>query len=318
MIEAHLDAWAGDDEVFVEEMYRLILRRGPDPDARERAVARLGDGTLSRATLVYELASSEELARVRQLDDAIESGLAARTAGERLRWLSAHAGTDERVVEIPWVLSRLGSGTVLEVGYANADDAYLAALRRCGFDRLVGADLADRELEGFETVSADARALPFEDETFDTVLLVSTLEHIGADNSVYGLPAQDEPTARLDALRELRRVLRQDGELLVTVPLGEPGDHGWFRQDDVGGWTKLFVSAGLFVEEQEAYELGADGWRAAPGFDARGVRYGERGPAASAVLCTALSRSRLRRLATPSGLATTVKRHTRTIRHRNG
>ena len=54
----------------------------------------------------------------------------------------------------------------------------------------------------------------------------------------------------------------------MTVPLGEPGDHGWFRLDDVDGWNRLFAAAGLFVEEQEAYELGEDGWRAAPAFRA--------------------------------------------------
>ena len=316
MIEAHLDAWAGDDEAFVDELFRLVLRRAPEPEAQERALARLADGTLSRATLLHELATSAELDRVRQLDDAVAVGLAARARGETLRWLSAPAGTDERVVEIPWVLSRLAGASLLEVGYANAEDAYLAALLCCGVERLVGVDLASRPIDGFETVTADARELPFEDESFDTILVVSTLEHIGADNSVYGVEAEDDPAARVAALRELRRVLRSTGQLLVTVPLGEPGDHGWFRQDDVRGWTSLFTDAGLFVEEQEPYELGDDGWRAAPAFAAADVRYGERGPAASAVLCTALSRSRLKRLASPSGLAVTAKRRARTWRHR--
>ncbi len=148
------------------------------------------------------------------------------------------------------------------------------------------------------------------------MLLVSTLEHVGADNSDYGLTAEDDPGSRADALRELGRVLRRNGRLLVTVPLGEPGDHGWFRLDDVAGWTGLFTSAGLFVEEQEAYELGPDGWRAAPAFRPSGVGYGDRGPAASAVLCSELSVGRLRRLVTPDGVARTVKRRLRPMRHR--
>ena len=74
------------------------------------------------------------------------------------------------------------------------------------------------------------------------------------------------------------------------MPLGEPGDHGWFRQEDEPGWTTLFAEAGFFVEEIEAYELTGEGWRAAPAFVADGVRYGERGPGASAVLCVDLSR----------------------------
>ena len=110
-------------------------------------------------------------------------------------------------------------------------------------------------------------------------------------------------------------MLRPGGRLLVTVPLGEPGDHGWYRLDDVAGWTGLFGSAGLFVEEQEAYALTDEGWRAAPGFRADGVGYGDRGPAASAVLCTELSVGRLRRLATPDGLSRTLKRRLRPLRH---
>ncbi len=105
------------------------------------------------------------------------------------------------------------------------------------------------------------------------------------------------------------------GRLLVTVPLGEPGDHGWFRLDDVGGWNGLFAEAGLFVEEEEAYELTGDGWRVAPAFHAAGVGYADRGPAASAVLCAELSRGRLRRLLTPDGMARTVRRKLRPLRH---
>ena len=122
----------------------------------------------------------------------------------------------------------------------------------------------------------------------------------------------------MNALRELRRVLRRGGALLVTVPLGEPGDHGWFRQDDVRGWTRLFTRAGFFVEDQEAYLLGEEGWRAAPAFRPSGVRYGERGPAASAVLCTSLSPARLRRLTTPDGLVRTARRKLRPVVHRSG
>lgn len=159
-----------------------------------------------------------------------------------------------------------------------------------------------------ETVAADVRALPFADGSFDQVLLVSTLEHVGADNELYGLSAESDGAARAAALRELRRVLAPGGSLLVTVPLGEPHDYGWFRQEDTAGWDRLFTRAGFFVEEQEAYELGASGWRAAPAFDPRGVRYGERGPAASAVLCADLSPRRLRRLVTPDGTKRTLRR----------
>lgn len=306
-VAAELAVQEGSDEEFVDATFRAVLRRDPDADARDRALAKLAEGTLSRATLVHELASSEEHVRVRELDDAIALGLGARSRRERLRWLQA-SRADERVVEIPWVLSRLRTrGRVLDVGYAFAEAAYLAALLRADVD-LVGVDLAERDVEGLELVQADVRSLPFVDRSFDQVLLVSTLEHVGADNSVYGIAGDRDDGAREAALRELARVLTRNGSLLVTVPLGEPGDHGWFRQDDERGWTSLFARAGCFVEELETYELGAEGWRAAPSFDAAGVRYGERGPAASAVLCADLSPGRVRHFLTPGGLRKAARR----------
>jgi SAM-dependent methyltransferase len=317
LVRAVLDAQDGADEEFVERAFREILRRPPDEEARERALAKLSDGTLSRATFLYELVTAPEAARVRERDDAVALGLAARARGQRLSWLQAPAGTDERVIELPWVFSRLvGEGRVLEVGYAFAEAPYLAGLLRAGVE-LVGVDLAERDVDGMERIVADVRSLPLPDGTVDQVLLVSTLEHIGADNSGYGLDSENDPVSRVDALRELGRVLRSGGRLLVTTPLGEPGDHGWFRLEDVAGWNGLFSSAGLFVEEQEAYELLPKGWRAAPAFRPDGVGYGDRGPAASAVLCTELSAGRLRRLVTPDGLARTVRRRARPLRHRS-
>ena len=305
-LAAELAARYDSDGDFVDAMYRLVLRREPDPDARDRSLAKLAEGTLSRATLIHELASSDEHRRVRELDDAVALGLGARSRGERLSWLQApHA--DERVIEIPWVLSRLGAGRVLEVGYAFAERAYLAALLGAGVE-LVGVDVTFADMEGMETVEADVRELPFGDRSFDQVLLVSTLEHIGADNTMYGVVDERDDGGRIAALLELRRILRPNGTLLVTVPLGEPGDHGWFRQDDARGWTSLYWSAGWFVEDTEAYELDAEGWRAAPSFDPTGVHYGERGPAASAVLCAELSPGRMRHLLTPGGMRKTARR----------
>ena len=221
-VSASLAAYAGPDEEFVERAFREILRRPVDEESRTRALGMLADGTLSRSTFLHELATAPESARVRELDDAVALGLGARGRGERLAWLQAPGGTDERVVEIPWVLSRLVSaGRVLEVGYAYAEPVYLAGLLRAGVE-LVGLDLAERDVDGIERITADVRAVPLPDDSVDQVLLVSTLEHVGADNSGYGLAAEDDPGSRADALRELARVLRPKGSLLVTVPLASP------------------------------------------------------------------------------------------------
>jgi hypothetical protein len=59
-------------------------------------------------------------------------------------------------------------------------------------------------------------------------------------------------------------------------------------QDEPEGWRARFRDAGFLVFEDELYELTSGGWRSAPAFVAAGVRYGERGAGASAVLCAEL------------------------------
>ena len=70
-LEAWLAAFAGTDEEFVERVWRLAVRRSPEPEAREQALAKLRDGALSRASLLRQLVSSEEFERVALLDDAV-------------------------------------------------------------------------------------------------------------------------------------------------------------------------------------------------------------------------------------------------------
>ena len=290
-----LDAASGPDEEFVDRVWRLAVRRPPEPDARDRALAKLRDGTLSRAGLLRELVSSEEFDRVTLLDDAL-----AFAAGERARprdgrgpWrprlLHAPATADERSLEIPWALARYdGERRVLDVGYAFAEPAYLAGLTALGAAELTGVDLAEAEVPGLEAVVADVRELPFADSSFDLVFCISTLEHVGRDNEVYEVEAAREEQGDEAALRELRRVLAKDGRLLVSVPTGEHDDQGWQLQRTPGDWIAVFERAGFLVYEDELYVHATDGWRSATHEEAEGARYGGGGPGAGAVLVAEL------------------------------
>jgi SAM-dependent methyltransferase len=270
---------------FVEDAYRLVLRRRPDPDALAWAVGELERGSLSRAGLVAELVASAEFARLRALEDAVALARQARAERIRPRELTAPPGTEERLIEIPWVLARYaGEPRVLDVGYANAEAEYLAALVDAAPDGVVGVDPVAAEREGVRGVVGDMRALPFEDGAFDVVFCVSTIEHVGRDNRVYGREDERDEAGIPQALRELRRV---GGRILLTVPTGAKEDHGWFVQLDAETWRRLFADAALAIVEEEVYELTPEGWRAAEG-DAVDARYGKRGPAASAVYCVEL------------------------------
>jgi SAM-dependent methyltransferase len=243
------------DAEFVARSYALILRRAPDADGLAASVRALGEGAVSRAGFVQGLVDSAEFEELRGLDDAI---LAAR------------------------------DGPLHGLG---APPAYLEALTALGAEDLVGVDLADErgDIPGLRPVRGDLRALPFADGAFDLAHCISTIEHVGWDNTVYGSAAERDDSGMERALRELRRVLAPGGRLLITVPTGLAEHHGWFVQQPASAWLALFARAGLRAREHEVYELGRGGWGSVTGEPP--VRYGERGPAASAVLCAELTSS---------------------------
>ena len=275
-------------EEFVRSAFRVVLRRDPEPEALAWASAALESGSLSRAALVSDLVGTDEFARLRALEDAVAFAARARAGRIRPRELTAPAWSDERLIEIPWVLARYrGERRVLDVGYANASRAYLEALAAAVPGEIVGVDLVEARVEGMRSVVGDVRSLPFADGSFDVVFCVSTIEHVGRNNRVYGARDEYDETGISAALRELRRVgLR----ILLTVPTGAEEDQGWFVQFPVATWRRLFTLAGLEIAEEEVYELDRSGWSNVSG-EAEGASYGARGAAASAVYCVELRAS---------------------------
>jgi SAM-dependent methyltransferase len=195
---------------------------------------------------------------------------------------------DERVVEIPWVLSRYsGERRVLDVGSANAASLYLHHLTALGIPELHGVDLSNRPVKGIRMTQADVRRMPFADSSFDLVLCVSTLEHIGSDNSGYGVTVGREEGGDVAALIEIRRVLTDTGRLLLTVPFGRLEDYGWFRQYDLATWRDLLGAGGLYPAEEAFFGYSTAGWVAVDDpVLLRSKGYREMGaPAATGVVC---------------------------------
>ena len=282
-MNATLAAWLDAGSEDLDALWRRVLRR-PIEDAERRATGERLAAGMSRAALLQELATSAEFAHVRRLDDAVAWAAAQRQAGERPRNLEAGLGTDERPIEIPWCLARYaGERRLLDVGYAFAEPAYLAGLVALGAPELTGVDLAEANVPGLLSVRADLRDLPFDDGAFDVAIAISTLEHVGRDNTQYGLGNEEDES--LDAaLRELRRVTAR---LLVTVPTGAGELLPEQAVHTPAEWIKRFERAGFVVWEDELYELGDEGWRSVPELSP-GLSYGSRGPGASAVLCAEL------------------------------
>jgi SAM-dependent methyltransferase len=190
-------------------------------------------------------------------------------------------GLDERTVELPWVLAQRPSGRILDAGsslnHAHVLDRVLPLVDGLHVVTLVPEEKSFPE-RGVSYLYADLRDLPLRDDLYDAVVCVSTLEHVGMDTARFGgesARAEDPAAEARTALAELRRVARPGATLLLTLPYGQPEDHGWFRQFGRADVEELRTELG--GPETTVYAYSAHGWQLSSLEDASAVRYHEHG-----------------------------------------
>jgi hypothetical protein len=185
-------------------------------------------------------------------------------------------GLDERVVELPWIFGQGFTGRVLDAGSAlnhqHILDRALPLAAELHVVTLEPEELAFTQRR-VSYVYADVRDLPYKDGYFDTVVSLSTLEHVGMENARYGVtePRADDPALEMArAIVELTRV--SVGPMLLSVPYGRQEDHGWFRQFDRADVETLLEAAGGRASVT-VYRYSADGWQVGDLESAAGVSY---------------------------------------------
>ena len=159
----------------------------------------------------------------------------------------------ERIVEYPFVLRHLNlakGGLILDVGCGSS--YFPPILASLGYNTY-GIDVEDYPVEtpSFTFVRTDVRRTGFQDRFFDRILLISTMEHIGIKQ--FGTPGLEDAGADRQAMRELIRILKPGGKILMTAPFGKFGRvirnyQRFYTTDSLG-----LLLDGLSLETEEYY-----------------------------------------------------------------
>lgn len=190
-------------------------------------------------------------------------------------------GIDERCIEYPWVMARLGEGEgrLLDAGSA-LNHAFTVQRPELSAKTVHILTLAPEHEAfwrlGMSYLYADLREIPIRDDYYDAVVSVSTLEHVGAANELFTSDKRSFEQAngdRLDAVRELRRVLKPGGRFLFTVPFGARRDHVTFEQFDSALLDELTGAFGGRQVDAAFYRYDSDGWHAASREECAGLEY---------------------------------------------
>ena len=193
-------------------------------------------------------------------------------------------GIDERVVEYPWVFAHLGQAEskILDAGSTFNYESIVT--NKVILNKDLTIFTLDKEPKNFPRgninyVYGDLRSMLFKDSSFDTVVCISTLEHVGMDNSIYSGDAkfnQNQEEDYLLAVREMHRALRPGGQLLLTVPYGKRISYGFFQQFDDDMIRKVGHEFGSNSFSPDYYKLLASGWAKSSKEQCSDVEYGKK------------------------------------------
>jgi hypothetical protein len=177
---------------------------------------------------------------------------------------------DERIVEYPWFLSRLpsGPGKLLDAGSV-LNHELIVSHPSIAEKKLFISTLAPEPVafwkRGINYVYEDLRDTCYRNDYFDWIVSLSTVEHIGLDNTLLYTrdksKKEDDKTAYCKVLKEFRRILKPSGVLYLSFPFGKYRDHGWFQVFDASMVDNVISVFSPSAVREDCFRYEADGWQ---------------------------------------------------------
>lgn len=179
---------------------------------------------------------------------------------------------DERVVEYPWLFGYLRrdnlKGRLLDAGSALNHDFLLRRAPLRGSDLTIMTLAPEKRCQwydGYSYVFGDFRQTFFQDAVFDAVFCISTIEHVGLDNTLLYTNdmtrAESDERAFLPAIREFRRILKPGGSCFLTFPFGKHANMGWYQVFDAEMVQSIIKTFGPSTYEVEYFGYSERGWQ---------------------------------------------------------
>jgi len=170
----------------------------------------------------------------------------------------------ERQVEIPWLLKNLKPGSVLDIG--SLGSAYIGELvkQERQVVRVDRKPLKD-DLNTIKLQVDIREVYPGAIGTFDNVILLSTLEHVGLE--AYGFKAdwKENPFAeQLNTFKHCLNFCGNESILLLSVPFGKYENIGWaliYDRDMIKSLKhQVFQKFNTFLIKETYYTLRGDNY----------------------------------------------------------
>lgn len=182
-------------------------------------------------------------------------------------------GLDERCIEFPWYFGKAAESAqrILDAGSALNYDFCVSHPYFTNRELTILTLSPEDNCFWRRKVSymfSDLRDLPFKDGYFDEICCISTIEHVGLDNTRFTGQSNHYREYNVKdfeiALTELNRVLQPGGRLMVTVPFGRYENWGEFQQFDSELLDHAADAFGAITRDETYYFYTPAGWQYTP------------------------------------------------------